>query len=376
MYNTVMKKVTVAAALILCTVLIIIYPSLKPKKIFETRIVPTNVPENLNSGEPRIIVENLDTPWELAFLPNGDLLITERPGNLVVIRGDQITRIKIENVVERGEGGLMGLAVDPEYKSNNYIYLSYTTGAGLNIYNVVDRYIFKDSALSDKFTILGNIPANVFHDGGRIKFGPDGYLYVTTGDAGNPNAAQDTKSLAGKILRLNKDGSAPGDNPFGNEVYSYGHRNPQGLAWDSSGRLWATEHGPSGLETGYDELNLIVKGKNYGWPVIKGSETAEGMETPVINSGSKETWAPAGLAFFKNSLYFGGLRGETLYKLDPDAESYTLAKSLEKIYGRIRIVTAGPDGYLYIGTSNKDGRGTVQDGDDKIIKISPRDKLL
>ena len=371
-----MKKVTVATALILCLVLIIIYPSLKPKKTFETKIIPTNVPENLNSGEPRVVFENLDTPWELAFLPDDVLLITERPGNLVVVRGDQINRIKIDNVVERGEGGLMGLAIDPEYESNNYIYLSYTTGVGLNIYNVVDRYVFKDNALSDRLTILGNIPANIFHDGGRIKFGPDGYLYVTTGDAGNPNAAQNTNSLAGKILRLNKEGSYPGDNPFGNEVYSYGHRNPQGLAWDDSGRLWATEHGPSGLETGHDELNLIVKGKNYGWPAIRGTETLDDMETPVTNSGSKETWAPAGLAFFNGNLYFGGLRGATLYKMNPDDTSFTLEKSLEKIYGRIRIVTTGPDGYLYIGTSNKDGRGTVHEGDDKIIKISPRDKLL
>jgi len=326
--------------------------------------------------EPQTIVENLDTPWEMAFLPNGDLLITERPGNLVLIQDGAVTRIKVEGVIERGEGGLMGLALDPEYKSNNYIYLSYTTGSGLNVFNKVDRFVFKDRTLGERLTILGNVPANIFHDGGRIKFGPDGFLYVTTGDAGNPNLAQDKNSLAGKILRIGRDGSIPTDNPFGNAVYSYGHRNPQGLAWDDVGRLWATEHGPSGLETGYDELNLIIKRENYGWPVIKGSETADNMKMPIINSGSEETWAPAGLTFYNGELYFGGLRGQTLYNFNPNEDSTTLNKIFEKEYGRIRIVTTGPDGSLYIGTSNKDGRGTAQDGDDKIIKISPRVKLL
>lgn len=212
------------------------------------------------------------------------------------------------------------------------------------------------------------------HDGGRIAFGPDGFLYITTGDASQSRLAQDIRSLAGKILRIRDDGSVPSDNPFGNAVWSYGHRNPQGLAWDDRGRLWATEHGRSIPFSGYDELNLIEKGGNYGWPDIQGDRAKPDMERPIIHSGPSTTWAPAGAAFLNGSIFFGGLKGTALYQAKITGErNIALTKHFEKAYGRIRAVVKGPDDMLYISTSNTDGRGEARPGDDNIIRINPRE---
>jgi glucose/arabinose dehydrogenase len=209
------------------------------------------------------------------------------------------------------------------------------------------------------------LPAGQNHDGGRIAFGPDGYLYITTGETGIISLAQDKNSLAGKILRI-KNGEV--------EIYSIGHRNPQGLAWDTSGNLWSTEHGRSGAQSGYDELNLIVQGGNYGWPTIEGPETAQGITAPIIHSGADKTWAPAGMAFFNGKLYFAGLRGQSLYEYD--LTSKKLSEYLSGEYGRLRAVVVGPDGNLYVSTSNRDGRGTPKTGDDKILKIDPKSLYL
>jgi glucose/arabinose dehydrogenase len=222
--------------------------------------------------------------------------------------------------------------------------------------------------LQEDKIILNNIPAGTNHDGGRIKFGPDGYLYITAGDAGEQDAAQDINALNGKIHRVKDDGSIPPDNPFpGSSVYSYGHRNPEGLAWDDKGRLWATEHGSSAT----DEFNLIEPGKNYGWPVIRGDETRDGMVTPVINSGS-ETWAPSGVAYYQGSMYYTGLRGVSLFQAVINGTSATLKRHLQGAYGRLREVVVGPDGFFYVLTSNRDGRGNPVSGDDKLIRIDPR----
>ena len=217
--------------------------------------------------------------------------------------------------------------------------------------------------------------------GGKIAFGPDDYIYITTGDAGNAELAQNTDSLAGKILRLKDDGSIPGDNPFGNAVYSYGHRNSQGLAWDDKGQLWSTEHGRSGVLSGLDELNFIEKGKNYGWPVIQGDERREGMYSPVIQSGPDETWAPAGAVYLPakrqagldGSIFFTGLRGESIYqaKISQDGSVGAIIAHFHGTFGRLRAIQIGPDGFLYISTSNTDGRGEPRPGDDKIIRINP-----
>lgn len=323
---------------------------------------------NPNREDIEIIAENLDIPWEVAFLPEGDILVTERPGTLLRI-GEDRQAIPVSGVRHTGEGGLMGLALHPEFTNNNWVYLYLTSDQNGRITNRVERYVLNGSTLSDRTVIIDGVPGSAVHDGGRIEFGPDGYLYIGTGDAGNENSAQDTDSLAGKILRLNDDGSIPADNPFNNAVYSYGHRNVQGLAWDNQGRLWATEHGPSGSQTGNDELNLIERGNNYGWPVIRGTQERNGMVRPIFESGRNETWAPGDVEFLNEKLYFVGLRGGTLYEFD--TETNELIKHLENEYGRLRAVRLGPDEGLYITTSNTDGRGQIREGDDKLIKINP-----
>lgn len=318
-----------------------------------------------------IIADNLQIPWEIVFLPGGDLLVTERQGTLKRI-GNNGHVYTIEGVKHVGEGGLLGLALHPQFSENRWLYLYLTTRNEGSLINRVERYRFENNILSEKEVIIDNIPGAAYHDGGRIAFGPDGYLYITTGDSGSSNLAQDVNSLAGKILRLKDDGSIPQDNPFGNAVYSYGHRNSQGLAWDDQDRLWATEHGRSGILSGFDELNLIEKGKNYGWPIIQGDESKEGMLSPIAQSGPSETWAPAGIAFWDGSLFFGGLRGESLYEAKIlDSNSVDLKVHFRNEFGRIRAVILGPDGYLYITTSNTDGRGDPYPSDDKIIRINP-----
>lgn len=324
--------------------------------------------DQLQQNDITVVAENLEIPWEVAFLPSGDMLVTERPGRLVRIGRDRKV-YTITGVAHIGEGGLLGLALHPNHEGNGYIYLYLTTRAGGQLINRVERYKFQNDSLTDRTIILDNIPGGSIHDGGRIAFGPDGYLYVTTGETGQANLSQDKTSLAGKILRVRDDGSIPADNPFGNAVYSYGHRNSQGLAWDNTGQLWATEHGRSGVASGLDELNRIEKGKNYGWPAIQGDEKQGGMEQPVIHSGADTTWAPAGAVYFDGSIFFAGLRGSALYEYK--IQEKRLLTHFKGEYGRLRAVVLGPDGYLYITTSNRDGRGTVRPGDDKILKVSP-----
>jgi len=315
-----------------------------------------------------VVAAKLTVPWEVAFLPNGDLLVTERSGTIKRIGTDNKT-YTVGNVEQTSEGGLLGMALHPKFSENNWLYLYFTTKTGDTLSNKIERYKLTDSGLTERTDIVTGIPAASNHDGGRIAFGPDGYLYVTTGDAGNQSNAQDKTSLAGKILRLQDSGTPVADNPFGNAVYSYGHRNPQGLAWDKDGQLWATEHGPSGTESGHDELNLILKGSNYGWPTIRGSQTQEGMEAPEAHSGSEETWAPAGMAYHDGSLFFAGLRGQTLYQAKIGQNNQvTLKAHFKQTYGRLRAVVAH-DGYIYFTTSNTDGRGQPKTNDDKILRI-------
>lgn len=321
-----------------------------------------------DSGDTTVVTRGLDVPWEITFLPGGDLLVTERPGTLKRVGTGQRS-YEIDGVEHIGEGGLLGLALHPDFAQNRWLYIYQTTETEGGLINRVDRYQLRNDQLSDRETVFDTIPGALYHDGGRIAFGPEGYLYITTGDAGNPDLAQDRDSLAGKILRINDDGSIPSDNPFGTAVYTYGHRNPQGLAWDNQGRLWQTEHGPSGN----DELNLIRPGNNYGWPAIVGDDTQEGMDSPVQHSGDDETWAPAGMAYIDGSLFYAGLRGEGLYEArikDDTIVDTTL--HLRSEYGRLRAVTLGPDNHLYVSTSNTDGRGDERPDDDKVIRINPR----
>lgn len=324
-----------------------------------------------------IVAKNLDTPWGIAFLPDNSILITERSGRVRLVdnkgnlQPDPV--ITLKNVKEFGEGGLLGIAFHPNFSKNGYVYLYYTYGGSAgNTLNRVVRMTYENKQLKDEQIIVDKIPGSFFHNGGRIKFGPDGYLYITTGDAQNPSQSQDINSLAGKILRVTDNGQPALGNPFGNLVYSYGHRNSQGLAWNANSQFWSTEHGRSGILSGLDELNLIEKGKNYGWPLIQGDQKKAGMEIPKINSGSFVTWAPAGGVFIKNSLFFGGLREEKLYEAVIENDKViSLKEHFKNQFGRIRDVVLGPDNFLYISTSNRDGRGLPVSSDDRIIKIDP-----
>lgn len=363
---------------------------IKQKILPETPEVVENT-ENTSSAEPlpqplspptvrsnapatEVIAEDLDIPWDIAFLPDGSLLVSERPGNLFVIKqGSPRIAVDVPDVRHVGEGGLLGITLHPNFKQNRFIYLYVTIDIKGEFVNQVVRYRLENNMFSNKEVILADIPGAQFHDGGRIEFGPDGFLYITTGDARDEDRAQDRTSLGGKILRVHEDGGVPADNPFGNEVYSFGHRNPQGIVWDENGTLWETEHGrTTATLTGMDEVNIIEKGKNYGWPIIEGDKTATGMEVPVRHSGASDTWAPASAAYLEGSLFFGGLRGEALYEaVIKDNRVVELKEHFKNVYGRIRVVRVGPDGMIYISTSNQDGRGTVQKGDDKIIRINP-----
>jgi glucose/arabinose dehydrogenase len=314
-----------------------------------------------------IVAENLNIPWEIAFLPRGEMLVTERPGNLLKIGADK-TIIKIQGVEHVGEGGLQGMALHPNFANNNWLYLYLTTKSGEDLVNRVERYKLTNNTLSEKTIIIDNIPGAKFHDGGRIEFGPDKKLYITTGDATQKEKAQDLDYLGGKILRINDDGSIPEDNPFENSpIYSYGHRNPQGLAWDEQGQLWITEHGRSVPLSGYDELNIIEPGKNYGWPEIQGPERKEDMVQPMLDSGPNFTWAPAGAAYYDGSIFFAGLRGEALYEYNALTQEFKTHFFGD--FGRLRAVVLH-NGFIYVSTSNMDGRGEEKEGDDKIIKIN------
>lgn len=335
--------------------------------------LPNGVESQQESTENiEVIAEGLDIPWEIAFLPNGELLVTQRSGTILKIGTDKSV-IEVQGVTHVGEGGLLGMTLHPQFEENNWVYV-YLTSTHKNgeLINRVERYRLLGQQLTERVIIIDEIPGSKFHDGGRIEFGPDGYLYISTGDAGKAEEAQNTDTLQGSILRVTDEGSIPADNPFGNAIYSYGHRNVQGLAWDSSGRLWATEHGRSGATSGFDEINLIVSGNNYGWPTIEGDEKQDGMTNPIKHSGANETWAPADLEIIGEKIFFTGLRGEAVYEATITGESLVNMKvHFREEFGRLRAIRSGPDGHLYLSTSNTDGRGEVTDGDDKIIRVNP-----
>ncbi|HML05971.1 MAG TPA: PQQ-dependent sugar dehydrogenase, partial [Methanobacterium sp.] len=313
-----------------------------------------------NQDQMEILAENLNTPWAIDFLPDDRMVFTERNGTVSILENGTIKSIGTINVTQMGESGLLGIAVDPQFNENKFIYLYYT---GLNG-NRLSRFTLNGKLENEKI-LIDNIPSGQIHNGGRIKFGPDGKLYVTTGESGNPQLAQDINSTGGKILRVNKDGTIPSDNPFGNYVYSYGHRDPQGIIWNPvTKEMYSSEHGA----TQNDEINIIVKGGNYGWPLYQGNETSPGFIKPLIVY-TDFTLAPSGIAYFNNTLYVAGLRGSQLRKisLSADGNSVTGEQALLTNLGRIREVVEH-NGYLYISTSNMDGRGIPQSGDDKIIR--------
>ncbi|MEO9310066.1 MAG: PQQ-dependent sugar dehydrogenase [Nitrososphaera sp.] len=328
------------------------------------------------------VADRLEVPWSIAFAPDGRIFVTERVGKLRVIedglRDEPMTILNVGHV----EGGLLGIALDPNFEENHYIYLYYTYSELLSTWNRVSRFVENNNKLSDETILIDKIPGAAIHDGGRIRFGPDSKLYITTGDAANADLAQDINSLAGKILRINSDGTIPSDNPFPNSpVYSYGHRNPQGLDWDpKTGKLVITEHGPSG-ERGFahDEINVVEAGKNYGWPHVVGDETDVKFVSPIFHTG-QIAWAPSGASFYNSDKipFLNGkflvatLRGTHLHVFELDLNQNKVVSHDEILagkFGRLRDVAQGNDGYLYLLTSNRDGRGTPSPNDDRILRI-------
>ncbi|MCR3955345.1 MAG: PQQ-dependent sugar dehydrogenase [Gudongella sp.] len=322
--------------------------------------------------EIEVIGEGLEIPWEILPLSNGRFLVTERPGRVLVLDKGEI--YSLQGVEHIGEGGLLGLEKSPDFDSDGHVFLYYTYREGSQILNRVSRFTLEEDTLVDETYILDRIPGSRFHNGGRLKFGPDEKLYVTTGDSQEPNLSQDVVSLAGKILRINPDGSIPDDNPFEESpVYAYGLRNPQGLAWHPiSGDLYASDHGPSSQ----DEVNRIVPGGNYGWPNVTCADGESQYEDPVA-CYSEFTMAPSGLGFLpwdnleESPLYVGGLRGSMVIRIDLDPEGNLIRQDqLFGDFGRIRTVVYHK-GSIYIATNNRDGRGVVRENDDKILKITP-----
>ena len=321
--------------------------------------------ESAGARSARTIVTGLQVPWGIAFLPGGDALVSERTTGRILRISPNGRRKRVVMRVPgvdtgAGEGGLLGLAVSPGYSRDRLVYAYFTTGT--------DNRIARFRLGGRLHPILTGLRRGFIHNGGRIAFGPDGKLYAGVGETGDSALAQDRGSLNGKILRLNRDGSVPLDNPFpGSPIWSLGHRNVQGLAWDSKGRLWASELG----QDTFDEVNLISPGRNYGWPLVEGrGSTRGGRFTNPVATWRTSDASPSGAAIRRGILYIGALQGEDVLRLRlKGAHARKLRPLLEGDFGRIRTVARAPDGSLWITTSNRDGRGDPRDGDDRILRL-------
>ena len=336
----------------------------------------TTAMQETTSDSPEIAAQDLQIPWGMDLLPDGRILLNERPGriNVLDLKTHTIKNLAQRDIWNRDEGGLLGLAVDPDFSATHYFFIYETIESG----NRIVRMKMENDAVTEDKILVDSIPRQKFHDGGILRFGPDGYLYAGTGDAREPQNGQNLLTLAGKVLRMDKDGNIPADNPFHSYVWSYGHRNIQGFCWDDKGNMYASEHGPSGEINGWcchDELNKIEKGKNYGWPLVIGNDTHDGVTIPLCQSGD-DTWAPGGIAFVKNKnggggIYMACLRGEKILVLNSsDGYKSIHEKLFEEEFGRLRNILLLPNGDLLFGTSNRDGRGNPKSGDDKIYRVS------
>jgi aldose sugar dehydrogenase len=340
----------------------------------------------------QLIASGLEVPWAVAQAPDGRLFVTERPGRVRIVRlgGGGLQAQPWANVPARAnpdaERGLLGIALDPDFTRNGFVYLYYSyAGPGGATLNRLVRMRDNNGTGTDETILVDNIPGSANHDGGRIAFGPDGKLYVATGDGEQQNRAQDRGSLGGKILRLEKDGTVPADNPFApSPVYSLGHRNGQGLAFHPDTRaLYQTEHGPSGFFPAccQDEVNLIEAGANYGWPIVTGKPADQRFRDPILSSGPLVTWAPSGAAFathpgpLRGSLLFANLRAQHLHRivLTPDGRGVAFEEQLlVNQYGRLRDIYEISTGEFLLLTSNRDGRGRPRDDDDRVLLVTLR----
>ncbi|MFL6157308.1 MAG: PQQ-dependent sugar dehydrogenase [Marmoricola sp.] len=321
-------------------------------------------------GPPKVIgtiADHLAVPWGLGFLPDGSALVTERDsGRVLHIVGKKVTLAGrlVATTYDGGESGLLGLAVSPTYARDHQIFLYASTPRD----NRVLRATYANGRLGTPTPILTGIPQGFRHDGGRLAFGPHGYLYVSTGETGQDSLAQDRGSLAGKILRITPSGKpAPGNPDASSPVWTLGHRNVQGLAFDGDGNLWASEFG----DHTWDELNLIERGGNYGWPLVEGRGSSSRFHDPQVVWPTSEA-SPSGLAFLDGHLWLASLRGERLWRVAVDGRhaSNPVAFLVGK-YGRMRTVAVAPDGNLWVTTSNRDGRGDPKAIDDRILLVSP-----
>jgi len=332
-----------------------------------------SAPAPVRRVEVSTLATDLEVPWSFAFLPGGDALVTERDSGrlLRVSPSGDVREIQVLPESGSGEGGLLGVAVSPNYEENGYVYAYYTTEE--------DNRVVRFRLGGRPEPVLTGIPVNTYHDGGRIKFGPDGMLYVTTGDAGDTANSQDRSSLGGKILRIRPDGSIPDDNPFPNSpVYSYGHRNVEGLAWDAEGRLFASEFG----QNTWDEANRILPGENYGWPEVEGEGGEDqGYVDPITVWPTSEA-SPSGAEIlvdgsipqWEGDLFVAALRGERLWRLELNEQGEVVERErlLDGEAGRIRDVAQAPDGSLWVSTSNLDSYGSPVSGqDDRILRLAP-----
>jgi len=342
-----------------------------------------------SSFKVETVIPNLEIVWSIVWTPDGRMLFTERPGRVRVYENGKLRPqplFVVPDVEPRGESGLMSIALHPQFASNHLLYLSYAYNANGQRVRVA-RYRETPDGFVDRKVIIEEIPAAQFHAGCRLRFGPDSKLYITTGDATDRQIAQQLSSLGGKTLRLNDDGTVPSDNPFVGrsdarpEIWTYGNRNAQGIDFQpGTNLLWETEHGPSGFDGpgGGDEVNILERGKNYGWPVIHHRATHEGMESPILEY--TPACAPASGMFyrgsqfpqFKGNFFFGCLVGERMIRVVTNGRQVVSQENLlERQYGRIRDVAEGPDGYIYFSTSNRDGRGRPASDDDRILRLVP-----